>query len=511
MKVKSKKQDRIPGIVISLILFVIECAFLVLLLYTKLISMKYIGIIAAGLLLLLVIVYFLVRKIRKTVPFCIGVVLALLITVVLGLASLYIYKTVSTLDSITGVNQEYTEINVYVKQDDKAQKLADASGYTFGILGELDRTNTDAALKQVYNELGTDVQTSECAGLGELADALNNGTCGAILLNKAYLDVIAEMDQYGSFPSQIREIASLKVATVVERNTPAAQQTSSADQEQTSSDTSAKDDAVTDEVYTIFVSGIDTRGGMTASSRSDVNIILTLNATTKQILMISTPRDYFVPLSISNGVPDKLTHAGIYGVNVCMDTLDMLYDIDINYYFRLNFAGFEQIIDALGGVNVNSDYDFDSGNTTGYHFNKGENHLNGEQALVFARERYAFKEGDRQRGRNQMAVIQGVVDKATQPAFLKNYLSVLDSLDGAFETNVPYDVMASLVRKQLDEGGSWQVLSYSVDGTGDTQKPYSMSSKAYVMIPDQNTVDKAKVLMKKVREGFRLSEADVAR
>ena len=298
---------------------------------------------------------------------------------------------------------------------------------------------------------------------------------------------------------------------MVERNTPAAQQTSSADQEQTSSDTSAKDDAVTDEVYTIFVSGIDTRGGMTASSRSDVNIILTLNATTKQILMISTPRDYFVPLSISNGVPDKLTHAGIYGVNVCMDTLDMLYDIDINYYFRLNFAGFEQIIDALGGVNVNSDYDFDSGNTTGYHFNKGENHLNGEQALVFARERYAFKEGDRQRGRNQMAVIQGVVDKATQPAFLKNYLSVLDSLDGAFETNVPYDVMASLVRKQLDEGGSWQVLSYSVDGTGDTQKPYSMSSKAYVMIPDQNTVDKARVLMKKVREGFRLSEADVAR
>ena len=320
--------------------------------------------------------------------------------------------------------------------------------------------------------------------------------------------MIAEMDQYGSFPSQIREIASLKVATVVERNTPAAQQTSSADQEQTSSDTSAKDDAVTDEVYTIFVSGIDTRGGMTASSRSDVNIILTLNATTKQILMISTPRDYFVPLSISNGVPDKLTHAGIYGVNVCMDTLDMLYDININYYFRLNFAGFEQIIDALGGVTVNSDYDFTSGE---YHFNQGENHLNGAQALVFARERYAFQEGDRQRGRDQMAVIQGVVDKATQPAFLKNYLSVLDSLDGAFETNVPYDVMASLVRKQLDEGGNWQVLSYSVDGTGDTQKPYSMSSKAYVMIPDQNTVDKAKVLMKKVREGFRLSEADVAR
>lgn len=189
----------------------------------------------------------------------------------------------------------------------------------------------------------------------------------------------------------------------------------------------------------------------------------------------------------------------------------MLYDININYYFRLNFAGFEKIIDALGGITVNSDYEFDSQNTKGYHFNKGENHLNGEQALVFTRERYAFKEGDRQRGRDQMAVIQGVVDKATQPAFLKNYLSVMDSLDGCFETNVPYDIIASLVRRQLDEGGSWQVLSYSADGTGDTQKPYSMSQKAYVMIPDQTTVDKAKTLMKKVREGFMLSEADVAR
>ena len=129
---------------------------------------------------------------------------------------------------------------------------------------------------------------------------------------------------------------------------------------------------------------------------------------------------------------------------------------------------------------------------------------------MFSRERYAFKEGDRQRGRNQMAVIQGVVDKVTQPSFLKNYLSVMDSLDGCFETNIPYDLIASLVRKQLDEGGSWQVLSYSVNGTGDTQKPYSMSAKAYVMVPDQTTVDKAKSLMQKVRQGAMLSEADVA-
>ena len=507
--IKTKKQDRVPGIIISAVLFCAEMAFIVLLLYTKLISVKYIGVISAVLLVFLLLVYLLVRKARKKIRFIIGVVLSVLILAVLGTGSLYIYKTVSALDTITGVNKDVTKINVYVKEDDPAQKLADASGYTFGILSELDRDNTDQALQQMYYELGSDVQTNEYSGLSELADSLNNGTTGAIILNQAYLDVLDEMDNYSSFSSQLREIASLQVETVVQRKTP--QVTEAAGSTTEISDNSSTDAAVTDEVYTIYVSGIDTRGEMTASSRSDVNIILTVNTRTKQILMVSTPRDYFVPLSISNGVPDKLTHAGIYGVNVSMDTLNMLYDININYYFRLNFAGFEKIIDALGGITVNSDYEFDSQNTKGYHFNKGENHLNGEQALVFTRERYAFKEGDRQRGRDQMAVIQGVVDKATQPAFLKNYLSVMDSLDGCFETNVPYDIIASLVRRQLDEGGSWQVLSYSADGTGDTQKPYSMSQKAYVMIPDQTTVDKAKTLMKKVREGFMLSEADVAR
>lgn len=507
--IKTKKQDRVPGIIISAVLFCAEMAFIVLLLYTKFISVKYIGVISAMLLVFLLLVYLLVRKARKKIRFIIGVVLSVLILAVLGTGSLYIYKTVSALDTITGVNKDVTKINVYVKEDDPAQKLADASGYTFGILSELDRDNTDQALQQMYYELGSDVQTNEYSGLSELADSLNNGTTGAIILNQAYLDVLDEMDNYSSFSSQLREIASLQVETVVQRKTP--QVTEAVGSTTETSDNSSADAAVTDEVYTIYVSGIDTRGEMTASSRSDVNIILTVNTRTKQILMVSTPRDYFVPLSISNGVPDKLTHAGIYGVNVSMDTLNMLYDININYYFRLNFAGFEKIIDALGGITVNSDYEFDSQNTKGYHFNKGENHLNGEQALVFTRERYAFKEGDRQRGRDQMAVIQGVVDKATQPAFLKNYLSVMDSLDGCFETNVPYDIIASLVRKQLDEGGSWQVLSYSTDGTGDTQKPYSMSQKAYVMIPDQTTVDKAKTLMKKVREGFMLSEADVAR
>ena len=229
-------------------------------------------------------------------------------------------------------------------------------------------------------------------------------------------------------------------------------------------------------------------------------------------VLVYTPRDYFVPLSISGGQRDKLTHAGIYGINVCMDTLGMLYNEDINYYFRINFAGFEQLINALGGVTVYSDYDFDSKNETGYHFNQGENYLNGEQALVFSRERYAFKEGDRQRGKNQMAVIKGVINKALSPELLKNYSSVLSSIQGCFETNISYEEIARLLQQQLNNGGDWNIVSYSVNGTGDTQKPYSMSQKAYVMIPDESTVQKAEAMMKKVRDGETVSqeEADSA-
>ena len=504
----NRRRDRLPGIIISLVLFLAILAFTVLLLYTNLIPLKYIGIIFLGLLVLLLVIRLLVLKIRKKARFWIGSALALILLVVLGAVSFYIYKTVSSLDTITGVNKDTVEVGVYVMQDDAAQTMQDAAGYSFGILSELDRGNTDAALEQIYYETGSEVKTTEYTSLTEMADALGTDSCQAIILNSGYLDVLDQMDGYNTFSSQIRQIATYKIESVVERKEP---QVSVAPQNTETSENSGNDAAVTDEVYTIYISGIDTRGDMTASSLSDVNILLTLNTRTKQILMVSTPRDYYVPLSISNGAKDKLTHAGIYGVNVCMDTLEMLYGIDINYYFRLNFGGFIKIIDALGGITINSDYEFDSKNVSGYHFNKGENYVNGEQALAFCRERYSFSEGDRQRGRNQMAVIQGVVDKITSPDLLKNYLSVMDSLEGCFETNVPYDIIASLVRDQLDEGGSWQVLSYSVDGTGDNQKPYSMSQTAYVMVPDMTTVDKAKSLMQKVREGIMLSEADVSR
>ena len=251
-------------------------------------------------------------------------------------------------------------------------------------------------------------------------------------------------------------------------------------------------------IITVYISGIDTYGDVSAKSRSDVNIIATVNTGTKQVLLVSTPRDYYVPLSISNGIPDKLTHAGIYGIDVSKDTLGMLYDIEIPYYFRVNFSGFSGIIDALGGVTVHLDFDF---STCGYSYHVGENYLNGEQALAFARERYSFSSGDRQRGKNQMAVIQAVIQKAVSPELLKNFTSIMKAVERSFETSIPLTTVTSLIRAQLSEGGDWNIVTYSVDGTGATKKPYSMSQNVYVMVPDQTTVDKAKELMRQVRDG----------
>ena len=499
MSRRRRRNDWIPGAVITIIVIMLSVVFMGLLAMTKMIPTIYMLIIGIVLAVISAIIWLLVWHTRYRGRFIGGTIFAVLIMVILVFGGFYINKTRSAINSISGETTEVTQMAVYVKSDDAADSVEATAGYTYGILSSLDRENTDGAIEHLKSEFGTDVQTKEYAGLTELADGILNNEVNAMLLNNAYLSVYEDMDGYTDFGTKVKEVGTVDVETKIQ----------------------AAEEAVPIEpittanggkIYTIYLSGIDTRGEMTAKSRSDVNIIATVNTDTHEILLVSTPRDYFVPLSISGGVPDKLTHAGIYGIDVCMDTLGMLYGVDINYYFRINFGGFVKVIDALGGITVNSDYDFDSKNILGYHFNKGENYLNGEQALVFARERFAFQEGDRQRGKNQMEVIRGVVRKALSPEILTSYSSILSSLDGCFGTNITYEEIAEILQQQLTNGGDWTIVSYSVNGTGATEKPYSMSQKAYVMVPDQSTVDKAKSLMEKVRNGEVVTqeEADAA-
>ena len=348
-------------------------------------------------------------------------------------------------------------------------------------------------MEQLQQEQGVTLAVTAFGGLEELVDALvNQRSVDAIVINSAYLELLGDMEGHEQTESQLRQLHARQVETLLQTTVPT-------EEKPLPEQPLPEEEDLTDECFAVYISGIDSRTGLIAKSRSDVNILAVVNPETRQVLLLSTPRDYYVPLPISDGMPDKLTHAGIYGVDVSIGTLEMLYGMDIDYYFRVNFSGFEQIIDALGGITVYSDCDFSV--EPYFHYNKGENHLDGREALWFARERKTFASGDRQRGKNQMAVIKGVINKAMSPAILKNYTQLLESVSGCFETSMPYDKIAELVRNQLEEGGSWNIVSISVDGTGATKKPYSMSSKAYVMIPDQETVDAATEKIQQVING----------
>ncbi len=492
---RQKKQFRFAklGWICSILEIALLAVFGVMLYRLNMLPMPLMIGILAGLLIIILGIGFLIGRAKGRGRWIVGVVLDVLLGALLVVGSAYIMRGISTLQHITQTKTEVSVVNVYVRADDAAQSLSDVVNYSFGIVAKLDRDNTDQTIAQLNQDLNTTISAKEFDGSSELVDALLNHTVDAMVLNSAYVDLLQETEGYENISSQIRVLTEKQVET------PATEEPAEEPAQE------VQTDEENGTVFSLYISGIDSREGLTAKSRSDVNIIATINTETKQVLLVSTPRDYYVPLSISDGARDKLTHAGIYGVDVSVATLEMLYGIDIDYYFRVNFSGFENIIDALGGVTVHSDYTFSTGD---YDYVEGDNTLNGSEALAFARERHAFADGDHQRGKDQMEVIKGVINKLISPSFLTNYNSVMSAVEGNFEMTIPTDLIASLVREQLSSGGDWNVVTYSVSGTGDSQKPYSMSTKAYVMWPDEETVAEAQELMRQVRDGETLTQPE---
>lgn len=407
--------------------------------------------------------------------------------VALVLAAAMLYGAValgSVQHAITDVADKSVETDitcVIVNADDPAQSLDDVKGYRFGILEDRDTENTQSLLQQLQEKLGAAEHTAY-ASPALLTDALYDDQVGAILLNKGYIPLLEEQEGYADFSDRTRILYEYTTTKTVE---PAP------------ADTNAQVD-VTKDPFVVYCSGIDARSSnINITSRSDVNILAVVNPTTRQILLVNTPRDYYLPLA-HNGQLDKLTHAGIYGTGESMQTLDNLYGTHTSFYMRVNFAGLTKIVDALGGVDVYSTKTFSMG---GYDFTEGVNHLNGEAALCFSRERYAFADGDNQRGKNQMAVIQAIISKASSPAVLKNYQTLLSSLSDAFITSLSYDDIASLVQMQLQDMSGWHVTSYAVSGSGDTSYCYALGDAAWVMRPNMDTVNTAKELIRQVMSG----------
>lgn len=471
------------------LLFIAMGALVFVLIQTKMLTGKLLLVICGLLLVVFVLVAVLIFAFGKNhLPWG-GIIVSLLLTAVMAAGCVLGNQSTNTLQTITSNTYTSSHIGVYVRNDDPAQSMDELSGYSFGVLELLDNEGVDKALANINSQLGTTVQTTSFKTPTELVNALFDGQVNAVITDAVYVEALNELDNYAERLSQMREVTKMRVQIAKPTEEPVEEK--------------VEEEEV--HTYTVLITGIDSRNGLVRSSLSDVNILVTVNTDTRQVLFVNTPRDYKVPFS-NTGVADKLTHAGWYGEEVCMGTIGDLYDVDIDYYFRINFEGFVNIIDALGGVTINCPYTFDSMNVPGYHFDEGEMDLNGEQALVFVRERFAFEDGDAQRGRNQLEVIRGVIKKVMSPELLVRYSSLLTAVEGSFETTVPYDLIASLIRRQLDEGGDWNIVSYSVGGEGTHEVSPVLGEEVYMTIPDETTVQTAKDLMAQVFNGETISE-----
>jgi putative transcriptional regulator len=343
---------------------------------------------------------------------------------------------------------------------------------------ELDEDNILKFMDEIKQKQNKTLEVEKNHSYLDSYNSLINGEVEAIVLNGAFENIIET--EHPDYLSKIKKLYVKKITKKV------------------SGPKINKGDS-----FNIYVSGIDTYGPINEVSRSDVNIILTVNTKTKKVLITTTPRDSYVPIALGgNDQKDKLTHAGLYGVDASIKTLENLYNIDLNYYVRLNFTSFLKLIDYLGGVDVDNDKAF-TAKHNGQYYAAGRIHLNANQALGFVRERYALSDGDRDRGRNQQKVITAIIRKLTSAEALTNFNDILQGIQDSIQTNMPFVTMMNLVNSQLETGGLYSVESTDLTGVGSMDLPsYAMpNSKLYMMEVDENKLQSIKDAMKAILEG----------
>ena len=476
-----KKVSKI-GLVLCSVCLVIDIVFIAMLWSTKLLPIRYMSLIAL-LLLSACVICFGMQFAKKSFINIAGSVISILMSIVLVVGSIYVAKADKLMKDVGGAEYKTDNMVVVVLKDDKAENLLDAEDYRFGMQTSIDQDNNALMLADVQEKIGKEIKLVEYETVLELAEALLEGRIKAAVYNDAFTALMDESIE--GYSDEVKVIYHYGIDTPIE----------------------LEEEVELTETFHIYISGIDVEGDISTTSRSDVNILMTINPKTHQILLTNTPRDYYVTLpGISGDQKDKLTHAGIYGVDVSMNTLEELYGIDISYYAKVNFTSLITIIDALGGVNVYSEQAFSTG---GYNFVQGMNYMNGEQALAFSRERYSFEDGDNQRGRNQQAVLKAIIEKAMSPAILTNANKILASVADSVETNMTQDEMAEFISMQLESGAGWAIESVAATGTGDNLACYSSGSQPlYVMIPDENSVAsiKSKMLDIKLAEPMKTAK-----
>lgn len=396
------------------------------------------------------------KKIRLT-----GKILIIIFCLLLIPLNYTFSKTMNALAK-TETHVETDSVSIIVKANSTYQYTQDLKGKVYSTLATDDKS-VDKTIEKLQTENNENIQPKVYSGVLTLVNALYNNDVDCIIINESYRAMIEE--DFPNFSSDTRVIYSKQYVTEI--NSP-------------------ENSDITRNTFNVYVSGIDTYGSITTKSRSDVNMIMTVNPTTKTILLTSIPRDYYIPFNVLGGQRDKLTHSGLYGVNETMQNVASYFGIDIDYFIRVNFDSLIDIVDSLGGIEVYNPQAFKN-------FEVGKITLNGEEALAFSRERYSFEDGDKERGRNQMRVITGIINKVLSPGIISNYSELMDKLHVSFQTNMADEQIISLVRMQLDDMSPWTIQQQSVNGNGQTLYSPIYGSNLYMMVPDDKSVENAKI------------------
>lgn len=368
---------------------------------------------------------------------------------------------------------EITKYNVIVLKDSKYQKLIDLKDETILYLNS--DSNTMSWRDNIINQVNVNFKGYD--DLYELYDSINNKEYASLIIEDGYLDLLEEYD--------IKLYDNIKIIytyTIKE-----------------------KIKTVTSEVklkpINIYLSGSDSRSeNIYNKSRSDVNMVITINPNTKTILTTSIPRDYYVDVYNHSGLKDKLTHTGVFGVDCSRETIANLFDTEITYSVKVGFKSLVNVVDLLGGIDIESDRTFNSFHINGWVVKKGLNHMNGKEALAYARERYAYPEGDRHRVRNQQQVLEAILEKGLKDTnILFDYQNILNSLSSLYITDIPKEYIQLLVKKQLEEMSDWKIINQTVSGSDLYEVTYSTpNTKLYVMVPYQDDINRAKDKIKEV-------------
>ena len=459
---KNKRNSKLSfGKYLSIFLIIVSALVLVLVYFINVLPLEY--FIVLVILVLITDLFAIMLLLSKgKARNAIGIIVTIILLIVMILGITYELNTLDFLKQF-GFNSYKTEkYNVIVLQDSEYESLDDLNDLSIAHLDLDTHQGLNDAVTKIKNEI--DFTSTIGEDISDLTNILTTDEEPAIILEDAQLSIVEE--ESPEVYNELRIIYSVEVEIEIAEIGEAVD--------------------VTKDSFNILISGIDTYGSITKVSRSDVNILVTVNPSTHNILLTSIPRDYYVLIPEFNEY-DKLTHTGIYGIETSVSTIENLLDTKINYYVKVNFTSVIDIVDAIGGITVDSSYDFTT--QDGYHFTKGSNELDGEEALSFARERKSFADGDRVRGENQELILTAIINKAMSTSIITDYVALLNALNDKFVTNITDEEITDFIKKQISEMPSWTINSISLDGTDAYDYTYSyQKQKLYVMKPYQESI-----------------------